>query len=342
MKSLEYLHGYADFDPVIVQAIGETAAWQDQKTFEELAALYRVDENLRTVQPKHSKNPIEILTFVPRDDFDESAMRVYHLPMGCSLDENMIMNGMRLFGSDPSQRLMLVGNPSSPGHDMGKITAKEAFGSYWNHDLKAFVEPLLEHLYDSNITDTAHLGYSYGANKAVTATVHSQQYDQYVDKGVYAEPAAVVSLGLIRLPARFAWTNRKVKGYIKQAESAPYSQIRGKDNLGSLASYIVGLMRLSNIAIASNLAHEHFEEATIEALDSQPTEMTIAWGSKSELAPDVPMQFLTGRLIASYGKRVQALRLKGMHHAGANDINLHAAIMLQGLGVGKKPGTITD
>ena len=92
--------------------------------------------------------------------------------------------------------------------------------------------------------------------------------------------------------------------------------------------YAGGLMRLSNLAILRALSRGDFADRAAQVLHGNPrARATIAWGTKSEFVSEQAMQWLVARL----GNRVGALALTGMHHAGGNDIDLHAAIMLQGL-----------
>jgi len=76
-----------------------------------------------------------------------------------------------------------------------------------------------------------------------------------------------------------------------------------------------------------------FAQRASAALRNQPDlRMTVGWGSESEMCPDLTLQKMTNGLRAQHGGlRVLSMRLQGMHHSGMDDLDLHAAMMLEGL-----------
>lgn len=333
MTTGERLSQYYDFSPETVEQVSEAADWQNRHSFSYLARAYRIGDTLETIEPQAGVKSIEIATLKPHQGFDATHMRIYHLPMGNALSPNMIMHGMRLFAADPTEQLMLVGNPSRPGSNAGRIGLKAAAQVARHKDLSPVNTTLLHHLQRLGIASVDHIGYSYGADKAVAAAVASAEAGQQVRHGVFVEPVAVADRSLPRLARRFGCSARALPRYVKQADSPPYQAVRDQESRLTLLSYSLGLARITNMAIAVALGKASFAERVEEALETQPKmKAALGWGTASELTLDEPMQRISGELQQSFGsERVRALRLQGMHHAGGSDIDLHAAIILEGL-----------
>jgi pimeloyl-ACP methyl ester carboxylesterase len=333
MTTGERLAQYYDFSTETVDRVSEAADWQNQHTFSYLSRAYQLDESLETIKPQAGDKPLEVVTFKPRQSFDPTHMRVYHLPMGNALSPNMIMNGMRLFEADPTEQLMLVGNPSRPGSNAGRIGLKAAVHVARHKDLSPVNMTLLHHLQQLDITSVDHIGYSYGADKAAAAAATSAQAGQQVRHGVFVEPVAIADRSMPRLARRFGYSARAISRYVNQANSEPYQAVRDQESRWSFLSYSLGLARTTNVAVALALGKATFAERVEEALESQSDmKVAVGWGTASELTLDEPMQRISGELRQSFGnERVRALRLQGMRHAGGNDIDLHAAIILEGL-----------
>jgi hypothetical protein len=60
--------------------------------------------------------------------------------------------------------------------------------------------------------------------------------------------------------------------------------------------------------------------------------VSVSYGDNSELVPTDAIEGILEDVSRSeYGSRVSAMKIRGMHHAAVDDIDLHAAIMMQGL-----------
>ena len=179
----------------------------------------------------------------------------------------------------------------------------------------------------------SHVGHSYGADKAATAAGYANKYDQEVTQSILIDPASVKARSLVGLMQDFGKTASTLDAYIEAANSNALVKARElalKRHLG-WAGYVIGLGRLSNIAIAHALSKEGFEERVDIALTNQANmKANIIWGTESTLAVNGLMETLTTRLINKYGeKRVISMPLMGQNHCMVDDVFLHAALVLQ-------------
>jgi hypothetical protein len=324
------------FPDDILERVDEVAERQNRNSFPELAEQFGIAEGPHVVPGKGAYKAFEILTLKPEDDYDNSHARIYHLPMSLSIDPNMTMRMLRLFEADPSSQLVLTGNPSSAGHRFGKLRFQD-MQQVWDGDLTPAVDPLLGYLRRSGVETTDELGFSYGADKAATSAARAEAHDIAVERGVWVESAAAFNRGaglrgLARLGIDFMSSGDKLEEYVELCDSPPLNEARELSDVG-MPRYLLGLARASNIAIANSLAHAGFERRVRLALTAQPAlRATLAWGTKSELTDDGVMSRLQRNTRQDFGhERVKSFSVNGMHHAGGDDIDLHAAIMLQGL-----------
>ena len=97
--------------------------------------------------------------------------------------------------------------------------------------------------------------------------------------------------------------------------------------------YALGYFDSTNVAILRCLTGQGIAQRVLDALRLQPElRAVIAWGTASELTPHNVMQRVAGELEHSeFGQRVSTLVIVGMGHNSCEDINFHAAIVLQGL-----------
>lgn len=329
----ERLEAYYPFHPQVSDAVAWAAEAQNRYSFRDLARQYGIENGPGTILPDGYNKPLEMLTFIPREDYDSARMRVYHLPMGNGISPQMAMRGMRLFAADPSEQLTLVGNPSVPGSGGTCFPLKHSIEAMKQKSLTPFVEPLLGYLAATGVSSTDQIGFSYGADKAATSAREAARYDIEVPKGVFVEGVSAEKRSIVSLAKAFQASGAALAQYVEQSGSSPYVEARGKDNLAGLIKFSAGLLRVSNIAVATILAGGEYEHRIRLALEDQPQmAATLGWGTSSELVSNESMDQMTTRLQVDYGaKRITGMRLEAMHHAGENDIDLHAAIVLQGL-----------
>lgn len=331
MTTAERVSTYYPFDGDILEIVSETADRQNKLGYTALAGEYGITYKSEPIENEYGRQLLSYLRITPKEDYDERKVRVYHAPMGIPADENMAMRAIRLFGADSSEQLMVIGNPAAIGRKENLLPRK-ALLKVWRGDLKPAVAPLLQYLNSENISEVVDLGYSYGADKAVTSSEAAASYDIESTQGVYIEPAAVISRSLARLLADFKSTEPELARYIAQTASPALEEARALADTG-FTRYVGGLLRMGNIAIAHALTKPFFETRLRRALEAQPNLRTVvAWGSESELTPTQPVEDSTLITRLMYGRdSVKPMELKGMHHAGGDDIDLHAAIILQGL-----------
>ena len=330
------LRRYYDFDSQILENISRSANDQNQLSFRELATRYGIADGPSVTTGPLGSHPLEILEFVPAMEYDSNYSRIYHTGIGNSVGGPLRMHGIRLFGADPTQRLIMIGNPSSLGHAPGKLSLKQSGAVMRTNSLAPAVSGLHEYLSSRGIKFAAHIGYSYGADKALTTTLTAPHYGQTVDKLVAVEPVTIVPQNLMFLLKKFIATRHQQPRYVEQSDSKPYDELWHDDSLLKFAAYSAGLLRLSNIAVARVLTKGGYSTRLKQALAANSDLQTVtAWGTESELIRD-SLAFVTLSRFAKHNDnsgrgRSSFMRLKGMHHAGADDIDLHAAIFLEAL-----------
>ena len=337
MNTADRLTQYYDFSPEVLNAVSTAAEEQNTHTFDELATRYGVEDGVqRFYDGLHgfTPHPVEYVLFKPEADYDERHMRVLHLPMACPADKNMVMRGIRLFGADPTSQLMIVGNPSSPGLSQTKFSIHEAYQVFRTHSLKPAARPLLHFLEKKGVTTTEHLGFSYGASKGADASAESGEYGQEVVAGVFVDPANVVNRGLFRLFRDMMASNAELEEYVKQTGCEALFEARSVNNKFTDALWLTSLLRVSNLAVANVLKRDGFEDSVDNALTAQQNMYAaLGSGTLSLIAIDENMRGLTTRLHDKFDDRVKPMVFDGMPHAGGDDIDLHAAMMLEGLWV---------
>jgi hypothetical protein len=188
------------------------------------------------------------------------------------------------------------------------------------------------------ITRTDDIGYSYGAEKAATAAECAFDYDIEAERGIWMEPVAVAQRGLLRLLKDFQSAGVALDDYVQGTDSEPYLAARQEAASGRMpfARYIGGLLRASNIAIAHALSTDSFGVRADAALLAQANmQANIIWGTDSELSLNMPMLNTTKDLQKNHSEqRVHGRPVVGMRHAGGDDIDLHAALVLEAYGQG--------
>jgi pimeloyl-ACP methyl ester carboxylesterase len=324
----ERLQTYHPFDQDVLDDVSEVAERQRSQTWEEVRTQL---PNTEYFTPDGGKT-IEVLDIKPKGGHDQT--QVYHAPMGNGLDENITTRIAALAASQPNTRIITVGNPGAPGQNSNKLKVAQLLG-VWMGDLRAAVDPTLQYLAKNGVETATHIGYSYGADKAATAAQHAGQYDQEVPRGILMEPASVKKRSMIGLASDFGSSAKALDTYVQATASDAYREARklaDKRNHG-LTGYVLGLARLSNIAISHALATDQFEHRVDKALSEQDEmKVDVVWGSESELSIDSLVLDIVDRLQTQYShRRVRGTVVHGQKHAMGDDIFLHAALILQSL-----------
>lgn len=322
MNTIERMQGYHPFPAEITEVIDHVAQIQQRYDYVHLFRGLGINDPI-IYNPKHSK-PVEVLDIIPKGDYDGGYAQVLHLPHGNDLGANMVYHAATIYAADPSKRTIAFANPSLPGSKSGLLSHSDR-KKVVSGNLRPTIDPVIEYLSDKKIDSVRHIGWSLGADKAVAA---AQFADNEVVQTISIEPASVKKRGLIELLNDFKKTADHLDRYVDVTELKAFKEAREAGG-GSMARYVVGLMRLSNIAIGRALASDGFETRASAALEQNPEmKLTNIWGSESELAVDGITQAITCRLAKSYGPRVRGTRIEGQFHNMTNDVHLLAALVL--------------
>lgn len=327
------LEKYEAFEPEIIEQVVDAADWQHKHRFSELADYYGVPDGPQLAEPyPGAKHPIEVLEFDPVGyEPENEAVRVLFAPFGNAVTKNIAMRAMRLFQADDSQRLLVIGNPALPGRrakswpvqGAGKVdlAGRQQMAQ---GDLLPRAEPVLQYLNSQQVEEVAlFTGYSWGADLAASATLHSEEYGITTNSSVLLEPGGTSERSVFGLAKAFVKSGEHLERYINSVDSAAY-KTAVYQTAGNSALFGAGLLRPTNIASARALARGKFLE-TVNAIADKNSinSVTVGWCGKSEI---VNGQELAENLNPKIGRIV----LERAHHAVGDDIDVHAAAVLQG------------
>jgi len=337
MNIKKRLGSYQAFDEQVIEAVVRAAYDQDQGKigFRALADSYGIASEPDIITGTAGTDEhcaFQVLRIIPKgNDFIETEARVYWPGMATPIDPNLIVRGLRLAAADPTKQLILTGNPSSLSSPYNKLGAT-ARHEVARGNLSPAVEPVLRYLGNMGITEVEHVGYSLGADKAATACARSSGFGICVRNGVFIESITAERRSLLSLAIRFAKTTSTLEANVKASNSDVLLEARQLSNQGFIR-YALGYFDPTNVAIARCLTGQGIAQRVLDALRLQPElQAVIAWGTASELTPQSVMQRVAGELKHSVsGQRVSTLVIEGMGHNSCEDINFHAAIVLQGL-----------
>ncbi len=336
MKPSERLPQYYAFDETILENVDRAAHDQNALSFLDLADDYGIGGGAERVRPYSDSRTVEYLHIKPQEDYDETRVRLYQAPMGIPADASTAMRAIRLFGAEPSTQLMVVGSPSLIGN-RSNLLQRQSFKEVAQGDLRPAVRPVLEHLSELGIVRAQILGYSYGADAGAAFGQAANEYDIEIDKSVLMEPAGTETRSLKQLVIDFQTGDAAVQGYVDATESQSLFEARNV-NASAIASTVGflrwagGLLRGSNIAITKGLGVGTFADTAAAALEAQQhSKIAVVWGSKSEMVHADAIDQVLHELTHHFPDRVVGMEMKGMHHGGGDDIDLHAAMALQGL-----------
>lgn len=326
----ERLQAYFPFDEHLLEQIDQAAADQNAMSFRELADSYRIAEGIRTAHPFGDKRTLEYLYLEPAHDYDKSHVRVLYNNMAMPVDASIAMRAMRLFAASPDRPLVVVGNPAATGVQTN-IPSRQSLGLLRHGGFSVLAEPSLRHLSAQNVRSIDVMGYSLGADIAAGAAQVAVRYDLVTRRAVWAEPVQLRRPGVIRLANQFFEAGKTLDSYVKQTESRPLFEARRLADTG-LARYIGGLLRPSNRAAIYALATSTFGDRAGNAMAQNPTlTAEMIRGSLSEVCDSTVARNTYYGLADRFHTSIGSTVMSGMHHAGCDDIDLHAAMMLQAL-----------
>ncbi len=264
----------------------------------------------------------------------ESGVLVLHLPMANPLDTNQLFQVATIAATNPGYRVIAFGNPSGGPYAFSgqNLTHQQRKGIASGSDVKPLVDAEIAYLKSQGIKHVSHAGYSFGALKAVIASYYSG--DITVDSLIVIEPAAHPR-GMMQLIGDFLRTDRPLNTYVNRANTPIFIEARKAAVSGT--DYKKGLFRPINIAIARLLSKADFIDWLTKAMVRHPhLKVTLAWAGKSELGNDAHFKSSAHHLGQAMPGRLHSMRFADAHHALANDIHLHAAIIHESLSAPSK------
>lgn len=314
------------FDAEVVEAVMQAAVDQDM-TYGEFKERYKVTP-LQRYKPV-GLPAIQVLDLKPQAAYDTSKAVVLHLPMANGLTRNKIFRAVVLHLADPSQRLIVFANPGVPLRDGSGKPRLRHLPKVARGDLEPITVGSLAYLKAQGISSIVQYGYSFGADRALAMAAMASVYDIKVSKLVAADPASIKRRSFLQLLRDFNAGGKSLK---KTLQSVDSKLLRDSRPRSSEHPYVVmaALLRPTNLAIARALSKGGFESRLQAALRAQPDmRVQLVWGSKSELSDDDIMQALAEEHVQLHPKRMAYIRIVGQNHSMADDVALHAAIMLQ-------------
>lgn len=307
-----------DFAADVARQQGEFSTYQ--------AFLKAVDVPLQpTLFMTGSGRGVPLVDIAPRTS-KETGVLVVHLPMGNSLDPNQLYQVATLALAFPAYRIIAFGNPSGKpyAYREQRLSAKDWWRVAFTNNRRAAVSAELEYLTSQNIKNAYHIGYSYGALKALLAAYYAPPEQT---KGILLLDPVAHSRGSLQLLGDFNATFASLGDYVNRTELQTFFDAR-RDAV-KLVQYTKGIVRPVNIAIGFMLARADFIPLLKRVLAKHSHVLAyVAWGSKSELGNDAHMKASLHNLVHETAKgRVRSLRLDGDTHAFANDLHLYTAIV---------------
>jgi len=324
MSEVERLSAIHPFYDDVLESVERAARRQEGLSWPNYARRYGIPHP-QIYLPRHGW-PIEVLDISPKD-YDTTL--VYHQPMACPLNPEIMLHAATLAAVEPEKRIIAVGNPGPPGHGHGKLLASE-LGKVWKGDLYPTVIPTLDYLNAKSIKHADHIGESYGADKAAASLDYSEIYGVEVVRSVMIEPVSVVKAGLLKMGWTFRSTKKHKDRYLNPVRQRSDTLLSAEAlTPGPYALGVIG--RLSNLAIAHALGLQGYRQRVDTALENNKAlKVGVAWGTASEFDRTNQRFSIAHELIDEYSRdRVVPMPLNGETHAMSVDFFLNAAIYSQ-------------
>lgn len=324
-KTRVRLEKYGVFAPETLDfAARQTELLTQYDTYQELFSAVDVPLKPHVFMDAQDRG-VPVVDIASRTEKQDGVLVVY-LPMGNSLDTNQLYQIAALAHAFDSYRIIAFGNPSGKPYAYREQNLRLAdwLRVVLTKHRRAVVSTECAYLEAQEIRDAYHVGYSFGALKALLMARYGQPDE--VKKLVLLDPVAH-SRGLKQLLGDFKNTFKPLGEYVNRTELQTFLDAR--DDAAALVKYTAGLYRPVNIAIGIMLARVDFISLLKTVLQRLPKlAVTVAWGTKSELGNDAHLKANLHVLAHEEAKgRVEALRLTGDTHAFANDLALYTAIV---------------
>lgn len=321
-SEFERLSEFYPFSDDVLERVERAAHRQDGLSWPEYQRRFNIPEP-KIFRPRDGK-PIEVVDL--NSDRGQDVI-VYHQPMACILDSNILSHVATLAAAQSEHRIIAVGNPGQLGRGSGKLSVAEAV-RVWRGDFQPTVAPTLEYLNSQSITEASHVGESYGADKAIASAVSAEIYDSRAVRSIMVEPVSVVKAGIIKMGMTFMSTGKQGDRYLEPVRSRSSTFVSAEELRYKPWLYPFAMARLSNLAVAHALGLNGFENRVQTALSEDwALKIGIAWGTHSEFDETNRRGKIVSDLRAGYGAdRVASLPLERQTHAMNLDIFLNAAI----------------
>lgn len=258
-----------------------------------------------------------------------STVLVVHLPMSNPLDGNQLYCIATLASLFPERRIVGFGNPSGGRYNFSQqnLTFLKRLKIAFTKNSYPLVEAELDYLRTQNIATAYHIGYSYGAAKAL---FFSKYATQGAIIGALCIDPATHPRSIRQLIRDFKETLLPLGKYVNRTKITTYFEARR--DAAKEHYHKNGLKRQINIAIGLAVARLDFIPLLKAVLIRHPAmKVAVAWGSKSELGDDAYMTTELNQVKTDMPGRVQPFRLEGDTHALANDIHLYGALVYESL-----------
>lgn len=259
----------------------------------------------------------------------EAGVLAVHLPMSNPLDENQLYHIATLASLLPAYRIIGFGNPSGALYNYPEqnLTFLRRLQVAFTKNARPLVEAELDYLQKQALPGAYHIGYSYGAAKALLFSTYAPQGS--VQGVTFIDPVAHPR-GLRQLIHDFKETFHALGAYVNRTNIPTYFEARNA--AAKTKHHKDALRRQINIAIGFVMARLDFIPVLEKALARHTAmSVSVAWGTNSELGNDAHMKTTLHQLSHDLPGRVHALRLKDDEHALANDIHLYGAIVYESL-----------
>lgn len=325
-KTKERLERYGLFSPDTLETVAKVAEAQGKVTsYEDFFRSLAMPKPTLHLMKRGWGVPV---VDIPPREKGEGRVIVMHLPMSNPLDENQLYHIATVAACLPTYRVIGFGNPSGEPY---KFRAQNRgvyrlFSIAFTRQRLALVAPEIDYLRAQGITAAHHVGYSYGAHKALIESLYLRPNE--LASVTLVDPVAHPR-GLRQLINDFRSTFAPMGEYVNRTEVQSYFDARAA--AAKTKHHKGALRRPISIAIGILMARLDFIPFLKSVSEQHPaTRFTVAWGSKSELGNDAHM--VTS--LAALAKRevnVKSMRLKDDSHALANDIHLQASIIYEAI-----------
>lgn len=325
-KTAQRLGGYEFFSKTVIRTISELAARQAKhEHYQDFLKEAGIGEPILFVS---DNNAGVSLVDIASQTMEQGTI-VLHLPMANPLDENQLYHVATVAASNPEYRVIAFGNPSGKPYKFHQqnLNVFQLFGIAFTGNLKPLVSAELAYLRSQNITKAHHVGYSYGAHKALIESLYSDSGE--VHSITLIDPVAHPR-GFKQLIHDFKNTFHPLGEYVKRTGIPSYLEARKAAT--ETRHHDHALKRPINIAIGAMLRRVDLIRLFEKVLRQQPgMKATVAWAVESELGNNAHMKVSMHRLKYNEHYDIRAMPLKDDKHALGNDIHLYATIIKDSL-----------